>query len=245
MGGSGNGSGPAFVYLHGFASGPASTKARAFARWGDERGIDVQALDLRVPSFESLRFSAIVARVRAAIDASGGAAARAALVGSSLGGLAACRAAESDPRVCALFLLAPAFRLAASWKERLGDEGWNRWRTEGSLQVEDHAPTVSGTAEARALRVDFGFIEELERIDGTRNGVEHYRWPDVRVPTFIVHGRRDDVVSIEVSRTFARTRRHVHLLEVDDGHDLAASIPTILAEADRFFEPFGVRYSMR
>lgn len=243
-GGNSSGNGPAFIYLHGFASGPASTKARAFATWGSERGIDVQALDLRVPSFESLRFSAIVARVRAAIDASGGASARAALIGSSLGGLAACRAAESDPRVCALFLLAPAFRLAQSWRERLGEEGWSRWRTDGWLQVDDRA-TSSSSDPRDALRVDFGFIEELERIDGTRKGAEHYRWPDVRVPTFIVHGRQDDVVNIEVSRTFARTRRHVHLLEVDDGHDLAASIPTILAEADRFFDPFGVRYSMR
>ena len=49
--------------------------------------------------------------------------------------------------------------------------------------------------------------------------------PDVRVPTCIVHGTRDDVVDIARSRDFAREKRHVRLVEVDDGHELVASIP--------------------
>ena len=217
--------GPAFLYLHGFASSAASAKARAFVAWGRERGIAVEPLDLRVPSFERLRFSAILARVREAIDAAGGPAARVALIGSSLGGLTACRVAAEDPRVAAVFAMAPAFRLAERWRERLGEAGWARWKLEGFLEVDDYL------TKSRS-RVDFGFVEELEALgDGA---------PDVRVPTCIVHGTADAIVPIERSRSWAAGKRHVRLVELDDGHELTASIPRILSEAAQFFRTFGI-----
>lgn len=219
-------SGPAWLYLHGFASSPASTKARAFSAWGDSRKVAIDVLDLRVPSFENLRFSAIKARVREAVDASAPAApalARAVLIGSSLGGLAACRVAEEDPRVCAVLAMAPAFRLAERWKTQMEAEEWEAWRRDGFLTVDDHATK-------QKARVDFGFVDELARLD--------VGMPDVRVPVLIVHGRGDEVVDIDRSRAFARGKRHVRLVEVDDGHELRASIPRILAEAEAFFAPF-------
>jgi len=45
---------------------------------------------------------------------------------------------------------------------------------------------------------------------------------------------------IELSREFAKTRPHVQLLEVDDDHELAKSVPRIVEEATRFFRPYGV-----
>ena len=220
--------GPAWLYLHGFASGPGSTKARAFEAWGASRDVAIERLDLRVPSFENLRFSAIKARVRAAIDASAApgaeALARAVLIGSSLGGLTACRVAEEDPRVCAVLAMAPAFQLAERWKTQMTAEAWEAWRRDGFLEVDDHATK-------QKARVDFGFVEELARLD--------VGMPDVRVPVLIVHGRGDEVVDIERSRAFARGKHHVRLVEVDDGHELAASIPRILSEAEDFFAPFG------
>lgn len=219
--------GPAWLYLHGFASSPGSTKARAFEAWGASRDLAIEALDLRVPSFENLRFSAIKARVRKAIDASGApgneALARAVLIGSSLGGLTACRVAEEDPRVCAVLAMAPAFRLAERWKTQMTAEAWDAWRRDGFLEIDDHATK-------QKARVDFEFVDELARLD--------VGMPDVRVPVLIVHGRGDEVVDIERSRAFAQGKRHVRLIEVDDGHELSASIPRILAEAGAFFAPF-------
>ncbi len=218
---------PAWLYLHGFASSPASTKARAFQAWGQERGVAIDALDLRVPSFEKLRFSAMKARVRAAIDASAPpgphTSARAVLIGSSLGGLTACRVAEEDPRVCAVLAMAPAFRLKDRWKSQMKPEAWDAWQRDGFLEVDDYATK-------QKARVEFGFVEELERLD--------VGMPDVRVPVLIVHGRQDEVVDIDRSRAFARGKRHVRLVEVDDGHELGASIPRILAEAKAFFASF-------
>lgn len=217
---------PVWLYLHGFASSPQSRKARAFQEWGAARDLAIDALELRVPSFEHLRFSAIKARVREAIDRSAGAAprdrARAVLIGSSLGGLTACRVAEEDPRVCAVLAMAPAFRLAETWRSRLGEPAWEAWRRDGGLEVDDHATK-------QKARVDFGFVEELERLD--------HGWADVRVPVLIVHGTKDDVVAIDRSREWARSKRHVRLVEVVDGHELGLSIPRILAEAEAFFGP--------
>ena len=48
----------------------------------------------------------------------------------------------------------------------------------------------------------------------------------------ILHGREDDVVPIEASRTFAR-RFRCELVEVDDGHRLANSHEEILRLVDR------------
>src|SRR5690242_716245 len=100
--------GPRILYLHGFASGPGSKKGVAFADHHAVRGIAVDRLNLRVPSFEHLRLSAMIATAQAAL---GGDRDRAIVVGSSLGGLTAARLAERDPRVIALVLLAPAFQL--------------------------------------------------------------------------------------------------------------------------------------
>lgn len=206
---------PRFLYLHGFASGPNSAKGVATAHHFAARGVPVERLSLRLPSFEHLRVSAMIEHVKRTI---GGPSERVVLFGSSLGGYVASRVAAEDARVCSLVLLAPAFRLFERWRRRLGDD-WQKWQRTGWLEVDDHA-------EKRRSRVDFGFVEDAESLDAKDSGS-----PDVRVPVLIVHGTRDDTVDIEVSRDFAAGKRHVRLVEVDDGHDLLASMPLILREA--------------
>lgn len=215
--------GPRWLYLHGFASGPDSFKGVALAKHYASRGIDLHRLNLRLPSFERLRLSAMLEAVRVAIGSEED---RAVLLGSSLGGLAACRVAELDPRVCALVLLAPAFRIIERWESRLGPEAWRAWKETGWLETEDYA-------SKRRSRVDQGFVLDAAPIDERSGG-----WPDVRVPTLIVHGTADAVVDVDLSRTWAAGKRHVRLIEVDDGHELTASIPRIAAEADAFLAGF-------
>lgn len=199
--------GPRILYLHGFASGPGSKKGVAVAaRLGD-----VERLDLRVPSIERLSLAAMIATTRAAI---GGPRDRAILIGSSLGGLTAARVAESDARVCALVLLAPAFRFGERWKERFADEAW--------IETPDHA--TGGTA-----RIHGEFAREAAAID--------VGWPDVRVPTLILHGVHDEVVPVTLSREWAAGKRHVRLVELDDGHELLTSLPRILDEIEAFIRP--------
>jgi len=208
---------PRLLYLHGFASGPRSAKAVAFAEHHARRGRTVACLDLRVPSLEHLRLSAMITTVREAI---GGPGERAIVFGSSLGGLTAARVAERDPRVLALVLLAPAFQLIARWREL---PGWDDWQRDDWRPIHDHQAN-------RPARVDFGFAEDAMAVD--------VGYPDVRVPTLILHGERDEVVAIERSRTFAEGKPHVQLVELDDGHDLLTSLPRLLDESDRFLAPW-------
>jgi uncharacterized protein len=216
---------PRWLYLHGFASGRGSAKGVAVEAHYRERGVAIERLDLRVPSLEHLRLTAMIDVVR---DAIGDAADRAVVFGSSLGGLTASRVAERDARVAALVLLAPAFGLVPRWRRRLGSDAWRRWQETGWLEVHDHA-------ERRTARVDFDFVRDVESVesDGSQD-----TWPDVRVPTLIVHGVRDEVVDVAGSRAWAAGKRHVRLVEVDDGHELVASLGRILAEADAFLAPW-------
>lgn len=209
------------LYLHGFASSPESSKAVRFAKHAAERfEVDVERLDLRVPSFERLRLSEMV---RVGIGRIGEPSERAVVVGSSLGGLTAAHMAVADPRVVGLVLLAPAFRIAETWEKRLGPADFRAWKESGWLEVDDHA-------RGEKSRVDFGFIEELSALTTSL--------PDVRVPTLIIHGAKDDVVPPRASAELAFGRPHVHRLEVDDGHELRDTMAAWLVGVDAFLEPY-------
>ncbi|HEX8818354.1 MAG TPA: YqiA/YcfP family alpha/beta fold hydrolase [Archangium sp.] len=214
--------GPRWLYLHGFASGPRSAKGVALAEHYARQGIHLERLDLRQPSLEHLRLSAMMRTVR---DAIGGEKDRAIVFGSSLGGLTACRVAEEDPRVCALVLLAPALRASEQMRRNVGEQNLRRWRETGWLETQDYA-------EKRLARVHFGLMDDLDTIEARSGG-----WPDVRVPTLLIHGRRDTTTQLHYSREWAHGRRHVRLIEVDDGHELVESLGRIAAEADDFLRP--------
>ncbi|MET0404742.1 MAG: YqiA/YcfP family alpha/beta fold hydrolase [Cystobacter sp.] len=215
--------GPKWLYLHGFASGPESTKGVKLAEHYARRGVHLERLDLRQPSLERLSFEAMVRTVREAL---GGERDRAILFGSSMGGLTACHVAQEDARVCALVLLAPALRIAHQMRRTVGEPGLRQWRETGWLDIQDYA-------EKRPARVHAGLIAELDALEARSAGV-----PDVRVPTLIVHGRQDTTTEIAYSREWARDRRQVRLVEVEDGHELTASLGRIIGEADDFLKPF-------
>ena len=53
-------SGPRFLYLHGFASGPQSNKGLAFGEHFARLRLSIERLNLRLPSLETLRLSFLV-----------------------------------------------------------------------------------------------------------------------------------------------------------------------------------------
>lgn len=214
---------PRILYLHGFASGPSSAKGLAFERFYGMHGIAIERVDLRRPSLTHLRLSAILATIGAALEG----AERAILIGSSLGGLAAARYAERDPRVAALVLLAPAFQLVPRWRARMGEGPWQAWKDTGWLEVHDH---ISG----RPAQVDYGFVEDAAAIDEAGGG-----WPKVTVPTLVFHGLRDDVVDVGLSRQLAARAANVRLVELNDDHQLVDSLPRLLTETYDFLLQHG------
>jgi len=96
------------LWLHGFASGPTSSKGQFVKQRLWERGIELEIPDLNEPAF----FDLTVTRMLQRLDALAGAAGGVVLFGSSLGGFTAATWAALHPdRARALVLLAPAFEL--------------------------------------------------------------------------------------------------------------------------------------
>lgn len=212
------------LYLHGFGSGPNSYKGVAFTEHYAKKGIALERLNLRVPSFEHLRVSTMIDTAQAAL---GDPSDTAIVFGSSLGALTASRLAARDARVTKLVLLAPAFDLIARWREMLGP-ALDTWRDTGTREFMDFTTK-------QMARVDYGFMEDAALVDADGP-------PDVRVPTLIIHGTHDETVPVEHARRWAHGRSNVEMIEVDDGHELIHSLPRILAESDRFlgYSPAGM-----
>jgi pimeloyl-ACP methyl ester carboxylesterase len=141
-------------------------------------------------------------------------------MGSSLGGYLAALAASRSAGVERLFLLAPAFRLAERWLSRLSAEELRRWKEEG-LEV-DHFAT------GRRRRIGYDFMEDARRWPP---------FPEVRVPSLCIAGKRDEVVPLaDVEQWVARTPA-ARLVVVDDDHQLLASLDRIFDEARAFLRP--------
>src|SRR5437764_5917323 len=98
------------VYLHGFASGPTSSKARHFRDRLKDAGFTVDVPDLAAGDFEHLTISG---QLRVLEQAAG--TGKLHLIGSSMGGYLAALYAARHSAVERLVLLAPAFRFNSRW----------------------------------------------------------------------------------------------------------------------------------
>lgn len=204
-------------YLHGFASGAASTKARWLADKLAPFGIDLLCPDFNLPDFSTLTVTRMIADVERWMAADRGG--PVALVGSSLGALVAYHTAVANPRVSRLILLAPALDIAPSLRRGLGDTKVDAWQRDGSLEVFHYAYN-----EAR--RVNYALFEDCERYDPFTTPLS--------IPILIVQGLRDESVSPAMVERFASTRPNVELHLVDDDHQLIASLPFIWEQSRRF-----------
>jgi pimeloyl-ACP methyl ester carboxylesterase len=208
------------IYLHGFASSPASSKAQRFAGELARHGVGFSCPDFNQPAFESLTVTRMLAQVRAAIaDADGP---RVALIGSSLGAFVGVHAAAGDVtgRVDRLVLLAPAFDFGGNRLRQLGPHGIDEWRRTGALRVQHYAWN-----EER--EIGFGLYEDAARYDAFA--------VEVQLPMLIVQGRRDESVDPAMVERWAATRPMADLRLVDDGHQLSESVDLIWQLTARFF----------
>lgn len=198
-----------YAYLHGFRSSPNAKKGNQLREHLKRDGIDLLLPDLNQPSFALLSVRAMLDSLDDLHEREGSPRWR--LIGSSLGGWLAARWAERNPqRVDALVLLCPAFDIKMRWPHMMPAGAFGEWRERGVMETED--------AAGRPASLHFGFYEEAS---------QESQWPAVSCPVTVVHGVRDETVPIEGSRHWVKAQREAALIEVDDTHDLLASIDVI------------------
>jgi uncharacterized protein len=206
------------LYLHGFASGPSSSKAIFFAEKLTELGINVLIPDLNQPSFENLTLTSQLAVIESAITHLPEAPLL--VFGSSMGGLLATIKSSTAKNLRAMVLMAPGFGLLKRWPAILSQASVDQWRQQGSIDIFHHGL-------GRSLPLRYNFIE-----DAAKYQTENLR---VHIPTLVFHGKNDTTVPITESEDFARNNpHHVVLHALNDDHQLIASLPSMWQTIHQF-----------
>lgn len=207
------------VYLHGFASSPASSKARWFARELSQVGVGYSCPDLNQPAFETLTVTRMVEQALDAVAAADSG--PVVLIGSSLGAYVALHAAAADAgrRVDRLILLAPALDFGGNRLTHLGPHSIAEWREAGKLAIFHYA--VGHTCD-----VGFALYEDAAQYDAFDVSLD--------LPMLVVQGRDDDVVDPAVVERWCGTRPAAELHLVDDGHQLTGAMPFIWQQSRRW-----------
>jgi len=201
---------PKVIYLHGFASGSASSKATFLGRRLREHGIELQTPDLNLPDFSTLTTTRMLAQTRSLLEAS---AEPQTLIGSSLGAFVAVNAAVQNPqRVDRLVLLAPALDFGGNRMRKLGNVGLEQWKASGRLPVFHYG-------YGRVVPVHYELYEDARRYDALN--------ADVSMPILIFQGRRDDAVDPATVEAWASRRPNAELHLLDDDHQLTGSLPYV------------------
>ena len=204
------------IYLHGFASSPASGKARYFGERFRAHGVDFQAPDLNLPDFSTLTVTRMLAQVGDLLAADKE---PVTLIGSSLGGFAAVHAAVQHPaRVTHVVLLAPAIDFSRNRLRELGVE-LETWKTSNRVDVFHYG-------YGRIMPVHYELYEDARRYDA------HGAQLTQRVQVF--QGTRDDAVDPKRVERWCCLRPKVELHMLDDDHQLLGSLDFIWREMARF-----------
>jgi pimeloyl-ACP methyl ester carboxylesterase len=204
-----------YVWLHGFASGPTSSKGQFVRARLAERGETLLLPDLNAPSFFDLTVTRMLSDVDRAVGPSGDVV----LFGSSLGGFTAATWAATRPGRCrALVLLAPAFDLAGRWEKRMGSAARD-WERTGRYAFDHYAH--GGKEE-----LSFGFITDARRYEA---------FPLPTCPTLVIQGTKDDTVDPELAREFThRMNGRAKLVELPEGHELTGDLPALWRHITNF-----------
>ena len=206
-----------WIYLHGFASGPGSKKARFFGEKFRAAGLDFQIPDLAEGGFENLT---ITGQLRVVERAAGGG--PVSLIGSSMGGyLAALYAARHPHEVERLILLAPALGFARRWTAAMPAAELGEWKRTGYRLIYHYG-------DGAERRIGYGLIAD---------GLRYEDFPAVTQPALLFHGTRDTVVPHSISEEFAALRPNLRLVLVDSDHELVSAFEQTWKEVEKFLWP--------
>lgn len=204
------------LYLHGFCSSSGSAKGVWLARRFRELGVQVELPDLDEGDFERSTLTSQLALVDRLVEELR----PAIVIGSSLGGyLAALHASRHPEAVPAIVLLAPAFDFAKRLSTALGPEE-ERWRSNG-VRAFYHYRARSD------MNLAYSFLEDARTFEP---------FPEVGVPTKVLHGTNDESVAPELSVRFAKGKSNVSLEWYDTDHQMLDVIDKLWISIRDFYQ---------
>jgi uncharacterized protein len=211
------------IYIHGFASGPLSTKAEYFSARLREKGVGVTVPNMNGADFADLT---ITGQLHIIDDAAKGSSGDLLLMGSSMGGLLAVLSAHRLSGVKAVVLLAPGFGLNRRWEERMTREEFSNWQQTGTVDVFHHGVE-------RNLPLKFSFIEDARNYQTDNLQID--------VPTLVLHGLSDEVVPIEESERFqALNPGRVEFHKMPSDHAPTDCLPQLWEYTESFLSRHGL-----
>jgi pimeloyl-ACP methyl ester carboxylesterase len=209
-----------YLYLHGFASSPQSTKARYMQKKFAELGLALDVTDLNLTDFSTVTLSEQLAYLNLTYLSNGE---PMVVIGSSLGGFLAIQLAAQNPLVEKIVLLAPAFGFSQRIAKALGAENVAKWQVDGSREFYHYGLK-------RNVNLQFRFF-----VDAQNYSEENLTRS---LPMLIFHGVHDDVVPAALSEEFAKRRSQVTLKLLDDDHALGNDLDSIWQDTKNFLGIF-------
>lgn len=197
-----------YIYLHGYASNPDSSKAIYFANKLRDLGHEVIVPDLNNNDrgdfdFTNLTLTRQLNQVKSLINHSTN---PVILIGSSMGGITALLASESCDKVQKIILLAPAINMANLIRTSNSWEAITNWKNNGYKNVIHYAIN-------KKVELKYDFYTDLQN----HNDLTFSR----NIPCLIFHGINDDVVPYTTSVEYLRSHNQCELVLFYDDHSLS------------------------
>lgn len=205
-----------YLYLHGFASSPQSTKARYMQQKFKQLGLTLHTPDLNLTDFSTVTLSKLLNYLNRTYLESNQ---PLVIIGSSLGGFLAVQLAAQSPLVQKLVLFAPAFGFSQRIAKTLGEENIAKWQQDGSREFYHYGLK-------RNVNLQFQFFVDAQNYSEeklTRS-----------LPILIFHGLQDEVVPASLSEEFMKRRSQVTLKLLSDDHALGNDLDNIWQDTKQF-----------
>lgn len=191
-----------YIYLHGFLSGPDSTKGKFLEKALNEAGQRLFRPDLNGTDFFRMTISSQLKIIDSLLQSVSG---EVVLLGSSLGGYLAAFAAGKWKQVVKLVLMAPAIDFVDRYFQRLTPAQLQEWQQNGNIRLY-HYQYKGYRQLSYQMVTDARKYKDLPL--------------HVQVPTLIFHGFRDESVPYEVSIGYFRSHPETELILLHSDHGL-------------------------
>jgi len=191
-----------YIYLHGFLSGPDSTKGIYLEKVFNQAGHKLYRPDLNGTDFSRMTISSQLEIINALLESISG---EVVLLGSSLGGYLAAFAAGKWKRVVKLVLMAPAIDFVDRYFQRLTPAQLQEWQNNGNIRLYHY--------QYKGYRqLSYQMVTDARKYKNLPLNVQ--------VPTLILHGYKDESVPYAVSIEYFRNHPEAELILLHSDHGL-------------------------